>query len=158
MNPYSRWIEGKDAMKVVAETAGRVRELCARIGTEGMSQPWAPGKWTIRQIVSHLAQCEMIFGSRFRQAVTPDDYVVQLFDQDQLMAREPVPDDDQALDAFCAMREWNLTFWRSLNEEDWARRMKHPERGEVTVRELLETMAGHDLNHLEQLVSASAGR
>ena len=158
MNPYRSWIEGKDAMTIVAETPGRVRELCARIGAEGMSQPWAPGKWTIRQIVSHLAQGEMMFGARFRYAVTLDDYVVQPFDQDQLMMCEPVPDDDQALEAFCAMREWNLAFWRSLNEADWARVMKHPDLGDVTVRELLEITAGHDLNHLSQLLSASAGK
>jgi uncharacterized damage-inducible protein DinB len=158
MNPYSKWIEGQDAMTVVAETPGRMRELCARVGTEGMNRPWAPGKWTVRQIVSHLAQCEMIFGTRFRQAVTLDEYVIQPFDQDQWMAREPVPDDDRALEAFCAMREWNVEFWRGLTQTDWARRLNHPERGVMTVRELLEIVAGHDLNHLAQLETVVSGR
>ncbi|HWQ36299.1 MAG TPA: DinB family protein [Blastocatellia bacterium] len=158
MNPYGKWIEGKDAMTVVAETPGRMRELCARIGTEGMTRPWAQGKWTVRQIVSHLAQCEMIFGTRFRQAVTLDEYIIQLFDQDQWMACEPVPDDDRALEALCAMREWNLEFWRGLKETDWMRTFNHPERGVMTVRELLETVAGHDLNHLSQLETVVAGK
>ncbi|HZS06698.1 MAG TPA: DinB family protein [Blastocatellia bacterium] len=158
MNPYSKWIEGKDPLAVLAATPGRIRELVSRFGPDGMNRPYAPGKWTARQVIAHLAQCEMIFGTRFRQAVTLEGYVVQPFDQDEWMAREPVAADGGELDALLAMREWNLAFWRSLSTEELGRKLTHPERGEMTVNLLLETVAGHDLNHLEQLETAAAGK
>jgi uncharacterized damage-inducible protein DinB len=158
MNPYAKWIEGKDTLTVLSETPARIRELAKRLGAAGLNEPYAPGKWTVRQILLHLAQCEMVFSARFRHALTLDDYVIQPFDQDEWMQREATPDDDSALEAFCAMRQLNLSFWRTLSPEELQRALTHPERGRMNVQVMLETVAGHDLNHLEQLEAVAAGR
>lgn len=158
MNPYSDWIAGKDPLSVLGQTPGRMTELIRQIGTDGLDRSYAPGKWNVRQIIAHLAQCEMMFGTRFRQAVVIADYVVQPFDQDQWLTREPVTREGRELNAFLAMREWNLVFWHSLSAAEMERPMNHPERGAMTVRILLETMAGHDLNHLAQLETIAAGK
>ncbi len=158
MNPYAKWIEGKDPLVVLTETPVKISALLQRIGMKNLDRTYAPGKWNVRQIMTHLAQCELIFGARFRQAVTQDDYVVQPFDQDQFMAREPEGDDAAAIHAYSAMRLWNLALYRSFTAEARARKFRHPERGEMTVQLMLEMVAGHDLNHLAQLEAIAAGK
>lgn len=158
MIPYSDQLGGRDPLAVLAETPGRIRELAVKLGPDGLNRSYAPGKWTARQILSHLAQVEMMFGTRFRQAVTIDDYVAQPFDQDQWMAREPLPESAEAIEAFCSMRQWNLAFFRSLSPEDQARTFQHPERGTLSVDWMLEVLAGHDLNHLVHLDRIASGR
>jgi len=159
MNPYSSRLGERDPLAVLAETVPRVRELAAKLGPDGFDRTYAPGKWTARQIIAHLGHVEMMFGTRFRQAVTLEAYVAQPFDQDGWMAREPLPDAATALEAFCAMRQWNLALFRSLTAEDRARTFSHPERGSLSVDWMLELIAGHDLNHLSQLEEiASASR
>ena len=158
MNPYAKWIEGKDALVVLAETPLKISGLLEQIGMDGWDLSYAPGKWNVRQIMTHLAQCEMIFGARFRQALAQDDYVVQPFDQDQFMAREPLGDDAVTRHAFGAMRMWNLALFRSFTAEERARKLTHPERGAMTVQLMLEMVGGHDLNHLAQLEAIAAGK
>jgi hypothetical protein len=88
---------------------------------------------------------------RFRLALTTTDYVVQPFDQDAWMAREPETDGAEALAAWMAMRQMNLGLIRSFTGEDRQRRFRHPERGDLTIWDYVETLAGHDLHHLPQL-------
>lgn len=157
MTPYSDQLGRRDPLAVLAETPGRIRELTAKLGPDGFDRSYAPGKWTGRQILAHLAQVEMMAGTRFRQAVTLDDYVVQPFDQDQWIAREPLPEGTEAIEALCSMRRWNLAFFRSLSPEDQARTFRHPERGTLSVDWMLELLAEHDLNHLTQLEMIASG-
>jgi hypothetical protein len=56
-----------------------------------------------------------------------------------------------ALEMFRAARTWNLKLIGGLGDADFAREMTHPERGTMTFQTVVETMAGHDLNHLAQL-------
>jgi uncharacterized damage-inducible protein DinB len=158
MNPYAKWIEGKDALAALTETPVKIGTLLQQIGMNGWDRTYAPGKWNVRQIMTHLAQCELIFGARFRQAVTQDDYVVQPFDQDQFMTREPLENDAVVIQAYESLRLWNLALYRSFTAEERARQLTHPERGAMTVQQMLEMVAGHDLNHLAQLEAIAAGK
>ncbi|HZS53936.1 MAG TPA: DinB family protein, partial [Bryobacteraceae bacterium] len=114
---------------------------------------YAPGKWTARMILCHLADCEIAFGFRLRQALAEENHVVQPFDQDA-WAR-PYGDHSfhaqTALQVFSDLRGWNLLLIDSLSPDAFNRRLRHPERGEMTFQTLVDTMAGHDLNHLRQL-------
>ncbi len=56
---------------------------------EQFERPYAPGKWTARQVLIHLAQAELMIQPRVRLALTSADYVVQPFEQDDLVALEP---------------------------------------------------------------------
>jgi hypothetical protein len=57
---------------------------------------------------------------------------------------------------FSAVREWNLTLIRSLSPADFSKPVTHPERGTMTLQTVIETMGGHDINHLNQLVAIAA--
>ena len=58
-----------------------------------------------------------------------------------------------ALGVFAALRGWNLALLRTLTPEAYECPVTHPERGSMNFKTLIETIAGHDLNHLKQLKS-----
>ncbi len=151
MNPYAKYLGNRDPLTVLTETPHRISELLSKLGPQGMSLTYQPGKWNVAQILTHLAQVELMFGTRFRQAATIDGYVIQPFDQDNWMAREPVGDGRVEAAAFLSLRQWNLGFYRGLSGTDRERILNHPEQGVMTINDLMALVAGHDINHIEQL-------
>jgi DinB superfamily len=151
MNPYARQLGSRDPLKVVATTARHLEQLSAALGPARIEEPPAPGKWSPHEILCHLADCELVFSYRIRQALAEDHHVIQPFDQ-ELWARHYADYDPQAaMMTFSCVRRWNLMLLRSLPPGAMEKQLLHPERGEMTFRELIETIAGHDLNHLTQL-------
>ena len=157
MNPYATQLGSRDPIATVAETPARLSSLMGRIGAERMNQPAAPGKWSPRQIACHLADCELAFSFRLRQTLSQDAHVMQPFDQDRWADNYAAYEAPAALAVFSVVREWNLALLRSLPAEAFARKVSHPERGEMTFRTIVETMGGHDLNHLKQLEQMATG-
>jgi hypothetical protein len=151
MNPYARQLGSRDPLKVVATTARHLEQLSVALGPARIEESPAPGKWSPLEILCHLADCELVFAYRIRQALAEEHHVIQPFDQD-LFARNYAGYDAQAaMMTFSCVRQWNLMLLRSVLPEVMAKPILHPERGEMTFRELIETIAGHDLNHLAQL-------
>ncbi len=149
MNPYAASLGNRDWRVALAETPARIRAIVAGMGPAGLSQSYAPGKWTARQLLVHLAQTELAFGVRARMALTTDHYVVQPFDQDRWMAREPIVEPTVALAAYEALRAVNLALFRALGPDDLRRPFNHPERGPMVLEEIPAMLAGHELHHLE---------
>ena len=137
-------------------TSGELARLLDTIGPRRATDAPAPGKWSAREILCHLADTEIVFAYRLRQALAEDHHVIQPFDQDLWARRYPSFDADAALALFSAVRGWNLTLIRSLSPADSSRPVTHPERGTMTVGTLVETMGGHDVNHLNQLRAIAA--
>ena len=80
-----------------------------------------------------------------------DHHVIQPFDQEIWAANYAGYDAQAAMMTFSCVRQWNLMLLRSVPAGRDVKTLLHPERGEMTFRELIETIAGHDLNHLAQL-------
>ena len=124
---------------------------------EAFARSHAPGKWTAREMLIHLAHAEIVFGTRLRFALSTPGYVVQPFDQDQWMVLDGQGLDGQAaLALFSFNRAFNLGLAKRLSAEDRARTFTHPERGTMTVEEILLMIAGHELHHLPQLEAVAA--
>jgi hypothetical protein len=160
-NPYAGNLADRDALGVLNSTPGRLREAAQRLRTQGLlEESVAPGKWSARNIICHLADCEIAFGYRWRQVAAQPHHVIQTFDQDLWAAQYDSLPANEALESFGALRQWNCTWVASLPSEILVRPATHPERGELTLRTLLETSAGHDLHHLAQLdrIVAKGGR
>jgi hypothetical protein len=155
LNPYAANLGSRNAREVISETPQRLRQLIERLGARANQAP-APGKWSAREIACHLADCEVVFAFRLRQAIAEDGHVVQPFDQDKWAKNYSAYDAAPALTVFSALRKWNITFLSTVAEEQLQKKFTHPERGEMTFRVLVETMAGHDLNHLKQVEAISA--
>ena len=140
-------------MRVLSETPARLQKVAASL-REKINTASAPGKWTPREIFCHLADCESDDALRYRQALANDNYTIQPFNQERWAKSYAVYTAEQALQVFTAVREWNLALLRSLTPEQLARTVTHPERGTMVLKTIMETAAGHDLNHLKQLEAA----
>ncbi len=155
-NPYDKFLNGRDPRDLIAETAGRLAALAQKLGPEGLERGLAPGKWCAREILCHLADCEMVFAFRLRQALAEPNHVIQPFDQDHWAKPYPKLETRAALHAFSAARQWNLALLKTVSPQDFSKKLSHPERGEMTVQTIVETMGGHDLNHLAQIETIAA--
>jgi len=157
MNPYASFLGDRDPIQVIAATAKQLSSLMETIGPERAEQAPAPGKWSAREILCHLADCESVFAFRLRQTLAQDHYVIQPFDQELWSRNYGAYTVAQALALFSAAREWNLALLRSVGPEAMEKQVTHPERGTMTFRTVVETMGGHDINHLRQ-IEAIAGK
>lgn len=156
LNPYASFLGSRNPRDVIADTPLRLRQLLDALGVEAAGSAPAPGKWSAREILCHLADCEVVFAFRLRQALAESNPVIQPFDQDRWAANYAAFDAISALEVFTALRRWNVTLIRSLPGDAFARKLTHPERGEMTFQVVVETMGGHDLNHLGQIERIAA--
>ncbi len=151
LNPYEDFLDGRPIEVILAAAPEAIRSMLSEIGDANASTRPAPGKWSAAEIVCHLADCELVFGFRLRQALAEDGPTIQPFDQGKWAAQYSGIPAGRALEVFSAMRGWNLGLIQSALPEARGRTMTHPERGVLTFQAVVETMAGHDLNHLTQL-------
>lgn len=151
MNPYASYLGSRNAREVIAETPKRLGALMEALGTPGANRPPAPGKWSAREILCHLADCEIVFAFRLRQALAETNHTIQPFNQEGWARQYAAFDAPAAFAVFTTVRNWNIALLQSLPREAFAKKLSHPERGEMTFQVLVETMGGHDLNHLGQI-------
>lgn len=151
LNPYAKFLEGQDPLTVLRATPSRLKNLAAIIGPARIAQPPAPGKWSPRDILCHLADCEIAFAFRLRQTLAEDQHRIQPFDQEKWAAPYAAFDANEALATFSLLRRWNLLLIESALPHHAHKPVTHPERGSMTFSTIVETMGGHDLNHLAQL-------
>jgi hypothetical protein len=147
-NPYGYALGHRDVIDALGASPELLKAVAERLTPEQFLRSYAPGKWTAAQLFTHLAQTEAAFGLRVRMAVTTPGYVVQPFDQDAWLLREPVVKGPDAFRAYYAIRQFNLPLFRSLTPDERALALHHPERGTIHVEWILEMLAGHELHHL----------
>jgi hypothetical protein len=150
-NPYDSFLDGRPLDAILAATPETLGYVIDVLGPEKSAIAPAPGKWSAAEIVCHLADCEIVFGFRLRQTLAEDAPTIQPFDQEKWAATYPGVSASQALEVFSALRGWNLLLIGAALPDAADRRATHPERGTITFLTIVETMAGHDLNHLGQL-------
>jgi hypothetical protein len=155
-NPYDNFLDGRSLETILTATHGVIASLLSTISQEQWSASPAPGKWSPAEIICHLADCEIAFGFRLRQTLAENGPTLEPFDQEKWAATYVGVPATTALDAFSALRKWNLRLIASVMPEAADKPAVHPERGALTFQTIVETMAGHDLNHLAQLRSMAA--
>jgi hypothetical protein len=162
LNPYDKYLNGQNPISVLTATAGRLRSLTAILSTAQVETRPAPRKWSITEIAAHLADCEVVFTFRLRQTLAPaldqPHAIIQPFDQEAWGERYAAYQLEPALALFQAARNWNLLFLAAVSPDDRRRPTTHPERGTMPFWTIVETMAGHDINHLEQIERLVASR
>jgi hypothetical protein len=150
-NPYEKFLDGRPVERILELTPNKVAIQLAQIGADKSTVQPAPGKWSPAEIVAHLADCELVFGFRLRQTLAEDNPTVQPFDQDKWAATYSGISAGEAHRVFSSIRSWNLHLIQKALSAAASRPVSHPERGAMTFLTIVETMAGHDLNHLGQL-------
>jgi len=151
MNPYASFLGDLDPRVVIAATPAKLTAQSGRLGADGLRRSPAPGKWSAAEVICHLADCEIAFAFRIRQTLAEENHVCQPFDQDAWAKPYAQLDPHLALEQFNAARRWNVALLETLPRAAMGKKVSHPERGEMTLQTIVETMAGHDLNHLAQL-------
>jgi uncharacterized damage-inducible protein DinB len=149
--PYADVLAGRDPQVVIAETPARLAQLLDALTVEQIELRPEERKWSVREIVAHLADCEIAWSWRLRHVYGEDHPALQPFDQDAWSRSYAAYTYAAARRTFEALRAWNIAFIDALSEQDRLRPLTHPERGEETLWTVVEIMAGHDLHHLERL-------
>src|SRR5580698_1876203 len=151
LNPYAKYLDGRDPVPILTSTSERIHTLTGRLSTAEANTPPEPGKWSISNIVAHLADTEMVFAFRLRQTLAApgeSPAIIQPFDQEAWAQRYAVYNLEPAFALFHA----------TVSQDDRDRPTTHPERGDMKLWTIVETMAGHDINHLQQLERLTAYR
>jgi DinB superfamily len=163
--PYTKDLGDREPVAAMRGTADRYRQLVAVWTPAQFERTYAPGKWTARQILIHLAQTELALGNRARMALATPNYTAQAFNQDDWMAiesgrsggsgRSSGLSGAEALDAFLALVTMNRALFDGLSAAERATTLTHPEYGALTVDWILHQLAGHQIHHLGQLEQIS---
>jgi len=151
LNPYAKFLDDRPVETILSATEHEIANLLQILGPEKVKSAPAPGKWSPAEIVCHLADCEIAFGFRLRQTLAEEHHVLQPFDQEKWAAPYGGVPAAEALAAFSALRKWNRALIQKMLPTAAEKPVTHPERGTMTFKTIVETMAGHDLNHLAQL-------
>jgi hypothetical protein len=148
-------ISGKDPLRVQSTTAKKLTGLLKGATSAKLRKKPAPDKWSVNEILAHLADVEIVTGWRVRSILGAPGTPIQAFDQDAWAAAGHYAKRDarKSLEQFRVLREANLTLLKSLTPEQWKQYGMHAERGQESVERLLAMIAGHDINHLEQVES-----
>lgn len=143
----------RDPLEVLAEMPAALREAVSGLTPEQEAMPERAGKWSVRQVVQHLADSDLVGGFRFRMVLAHEAPELPGYDQDLWAERLAYQDIDLAtsLQDFSTLRQLNLRLLRKATPEDLQRVMRHAERGDEPLGHMIKLYAGHDLVHLRQV-------
>ena len=150
-NPYAEALGPLSPLEALAETPLKIETLVLKWPADRWERSYAPGKWSARRVVVHLAQIEMALTTRVRFAASQDGYVAQPLDQDAWMPLDDHADGPTALNAYTALRRLNVAMFKGMTPDQRQRTFTHPEYGQLTPEWVAAQLAGHDIHHLKQL-------
>jgi hypothetical protein len=154
VNSLLQALGSREPLEVMASTPEALRRAVAGLSRDQDGTPERPGKWSVRHVVQHLADSEMVGGFRFRMVLAHEAPELPAYDQDLWADRLRYQDADLAtsLDDFATLRALNLRLLRNATPEDLEKRvMRHAERGDEPLGYMMSLYAGHDLVHLAQI-------
>jgi uncharacterized damage-inducible protein DinB len=151
----------EDPLTVLRETPSAIARASSGPARDQLRMPEAPGKWSIVQVLQHLADSELVWGWRLRLILAQDHPQITGYDQDLWAERLNYADadPDEATSVFTVLRRANLTLIERATPAELKRVGVHSERGEESIEYLLGLYAGHDLLHRRQIdrILASTG-
>lgn len=148
----------REPLAVMKELVPELRGLLQGLDQVALRQPEAPGKWSVIQVVEHLADQELVNSFRFRKVLAEDQPAISGYDQDSWAQRlhyGSTPESD-VLDVLAALRRRNLGLLEALTAQELERVGHHAERGPESIRRMVQLTAGHDLAHRGQLARIRA--
>jgi hypothetical protein len=146
-------IEGHDPLQVQKTTAATLAKLIGDLDKQHLATKPAPDKWSIAEILAHLADAEIVAAWRLRLVLGQNAATIQSFDQNVWAETFKYEEQDAhaSLEGFRVLRERNLALLNSIPQKLWENYGTHQERGKETVAHIVKMYAAHDLNHLRQV-------
>ncbi len=147
------YAEGQKPLKIQAASAKKLQRLLKGVPAAKLRKRPAPDKWSVAEIMAHLADSEIVTSFRLRQILGTPGTPIPAYDQDAWAkaCRYEKRDARKSLEIFRVLREANLALLKSLQPEQWQHHGIHSERGPETIERLVTLIAGHDLNHTQQI-------
>ena len=148
-----RYLTGADPLVLQAKAPDVLAALVKDFSTEQLDRRPSPNKWSIREIVAHLADDELVGAYRIRLILSSPGTPIQAFDQDvwARTGRYGTIDINDSLTLYRTLRFANLKLLQSLTAEEWNLSGVHAERGIESLRDIAAYFAGHDINHFQQI-------
>jgi uncharacterized damage-inducible protein DinB len=153
MQRILNYTDGQQPLRVQQATPKKLAALTKRLNKKQLTRRPAPGKWSIAEILAHLADTELVAGWRLRLILGENGTAIKAFDQDvwadtfQYSRCDP----KTSLETFRVLRQHNLALLKSIPKSLWDNYGMHEERGRETITHIVRMFAGHDLNHLQQV-------
>ena len=146
-------VEGLDPRKIEAETPKKLERLIRGVPKPKLRKRPAPDKWSVAEILAHLADSEIARGWRMRQILGAPGTPVQAFDQNvwAISGHYEKRDPHKSVELFRVLREANIALLKSLTPEQWKHHGMHAERGQESIEHIVRLNAGHDINHIKQV-------
>ncbi len=146
-------VEGKNVLKVLETTPKKIKKLIKGVKKKVLLKKPSPERWSVAEIVAHLAETELVLGWRYRSVAEKNGVVIQSFEQDDWAqnSRYHKLDIDEMLHLYSVLRKANLQFLANLPKEKFENYGMHQERGKETLAHIRNLEAGHDLNHYKQI-------
>jgi hypothetical protein len=153
-------IQSADPLKLQAAAPAKLAKLLKTVSPAAARKRPEPGKWSIAEIVAHLADTELVGGYRIRAILGAPGSQIIGFDQDKWVTALHYEKRNlrKSFEQYRALREANLALLKTLTSEQWKHHGMHNERGPETVETIARLFAGHDLNHFEQIERIVAGK
>ncbi len=147
------YVEGKQPLAVQAATAATLERLIKGVSAAALREPPAPEKWSVSEILAHLADGEIVGGYRIRLILGSPGVPIGAYDQARwaISGHYDRRDPRKSLEQFRVLRAGNLALLDSLDSEQWTHYGVHSERGRESIEDIVRMFAGHDLNHLRQI-------
>ena len=151
-------VGGREPLNVLRDTPAAAASAIEGLSPAQLRKPEAPGKWSIAQVLQHLADSDLVWGWRVRLILAQDRPTLTGYDQDLWAERLHYADADpqEALEQLRVLRRGNLGLIARATPDDLKRVGVHSERGEESVGYLCGLYAGHDLLHLRQIARIRA--
>jgi hypothetical protein len=152
----------RDPLEVQESLLDELRARLAEVDDATLRRPEREGKWSVIEVVQHLADTEIVYGYRLRMALSHDTPEIQGYDQDRWADRLRYAEQslEDALEQLRVLRAGRLRLIRSLTPHEMRRYGIHAERGPESVDLSSRLLAAHDLLHLKQIdriLAAHAG-
>jgi hypothetical protein len=150
---YVSALNGADPLESMRKAPKRLRKLLKGLSEKQLGRRPAPGSWSIKEITAHLADGEVMIGSRYRMVASMERPLIVGYDQDALvehLALDKVRT-KHLLEDFSAARKANVRLLERLPKTAFARIGLHNERGEESLERMLIIYSGHDLIHEAQI-------
>lgn len=146
-------LEGNNPLIVLQSTPGKIKNLIKDIRKNRLYIRPSPKKWSIAEIVAHLAETEIVLAWRYRSVAEKNGVRLQPYEQDDWarLSRYGRTDIKDMLEMFSVVRKANLIFLSGLPRKRWKNYGMHQERGKETITHIVNLEAGHDINHLKQI-------
>jgi hypothetical protein len=144
-------LQGRDPLAVLESTPDAIASCIAGRSPDRLHARPSPDKWSVAEVLAHLAEGEIVIGFRIRLILGANATPIQPFDQDAWAVRYAAMPASQSLELFRVVRAANVALLRSLTAAQWEQYGMHAERGQESIAQIARMAAGHDLNHLKQV-------